>query len=234
MKKPAIIAILCIALFSFSTANTVKSKDRGYLITIPDDWRSIPNRVISEVIDEVAKDDSPFARQKIEFAFQPKDLKELFTNSYILVEYDELKNPQMLRIDQCEKLYTPEIRKKAKGLASSFLPFTMVDSIIFSQKSNIIWAKAVTSIGDVPLIRMLAGFIPTSDGMLKIYCYSKPYDYHKNEKVFTQIIYSVAFQGEDSESSSFFESINIVKIIVIIIGAVFAGLSAVALKKNLT
>ncbi len=233
MKKPAIIAILCIALFSFSAANTVKSKDRGYLITLPDDWRSIPSRVISEVIDEVAKVDSTFARQKIEFAFQPKNLKDWFSNPHILVEYKELANPRRLSLDQYEALYTPEIMRKGKGLAGSITPFMRVDSINFSQKSNIIWIKTAALLGGVPLIHMLAGFIPTSDGMLKIYCYSSSGDYWRHEKVFTQIISSVTFQGEGSESSSFFESMNIVKIIVIVVGAAFAGLSAVALKKNL-
>jgi hypothetical protein len=193
----------------------------------------IPRAVVTEVIKEIATIDSTFARDKIVHAFQPKNLKDWFANPHILVEYHQLENPRRLRLEQYEALYMPEILQKGKGLAGSITPFTKVDSIGFSQRSNVIWVKAVTMIFGKPVMRMLAGFIPTSDGLMKIYCYSGYDDYQVYERVFAEIVSSVDFTGENPEGGSFFESMNIVKILMTIIAAVFLVFFVIALKKNL-
>jgi len=234
MKTLLISVIVCFFLCPWAVASTVKNKDRGYSVTLPETWRTIPSAVVIGVIKEVAATDSTFARDRIEQAFQPNNLKEWFGSPHILVEYRQLENPRRLRLDQYEAQYTPEIRKKGKGLAGSLTPFTSVDSISFSHNANTVWVKAVTRLGGVPVIHMLAGFIPTPDGILKIYCYSEYEERRIHEKVFTEIISSVVIGGSDVESVSFFESMNATKVLMIFIGSVFFGFFVIALKKNLS
>jgi hypothetical protein len=231
------ITLITGALFLiclYASATTVRNKNHGYSITLPDQWKQIPPKIVAEVMENVSEKDSAFDAKRVEFAFQTKKQKNWFSYPHILVEYLELENPQQLSLDQYRKIYTREIEEKGKGLAGSFMPFVKVDSIDFSQKSNIIRIKSVMTIEDAPILYMYAGFIPTSDGIMKIYCYSRNDDYYGDqEKDFTEIISSVNFSDDVSESSEFFESINGVKILMIIVGAVFFWFFVVALKKNL-
>lgn len=209
----------------------IRCKERAFSIDIPDTWRRIPKGTIEEVMGQIGQIDTTFSRQKIEYAFQRRSADQWFAFPHILIEYTVLDNPWKRRLEEYRTLYTSEFTRKGKGLAGSITPFTRVDSIIFTERSNIIWVESVTLIGRAPIIRMLAGLIPTPDGLLKVYAYSREEEYAADKKVFAEIISSVAF-GEEAEEA-FTDSLSPVKIIMMLVFAAFAVLFVISVKKNL-
>ncbi len=209
----------------------LRFNEREFSLEVPDGWRRIPRATIDEVVGEISRFDTTFSAQKIEYALQRRSAEQWFDFPHILIEYTVLDNPWKKRLEEYRRLYEPEMTKKAKGLQGSITRFTRVDSVVFSEQSGVIWVEAVTMIGREPVIRMMGGLVPTPDGLLKIYAYSRDEEYAGEKNTFREIIASAAF-GEAAGGSSP-GSFGPVQIIMTLIGLAFGALFVLSVKKNL-
>lgn len=167
------IVALCLVI-AMSSAYAQGTPQRDFAITFPNGWVQIPQDVV-EAKEELAYRQVPGStRLHWALGFQRKNKDNWFTYPYGGVEiinsgmvpesmWKNVANWSAVTSDR-------ELQKTRQKLKSLFTTMNM-QNVHYGSKTNIIWARMQATNSSIGQLNGVVGFIRTSRGYIRAYCY---------------------------------------------------------------
>jgi hypothetical protein len=178
--------------------NVFEGKAEGFKITLPDDWVEIPQGVLQDYFDRIAKMAPGVPQQYFQHGYQRRGHGSEIIYPYTLVQAQG-KGP--VREEEVAKLARqPDFAEKSLKSAQSQLTNIISDvgksSTTYDYTRHVLQMKSRMEVPGVGTIEMISAAFLTSKGTLNFNCYSLESDTNSPQNIFDPAIASVQLAEE--------------------------------------
>lgn len=190
-----ILLISIILIFPDTTRAIEIRTERGFTITLPDEWSQIPDETLKAYLEKIYQMAPDMKRQNYDYGFQLSINPDWFTYPYILIQVNNsgriTENRLIELAEQAEDLI--EGASKAENALHGVLSEMDIGNAVYDEEFRTLFSTMSAEVTGIGRIKGLIAVILTNRGSINFFGYALEEEYDLYSILYTDVVHQIVF-----------------------------------------